>query len=821
MSGNGTRNYLKAALAASVTIALFVVCSLRLGPLPAMGSFLDPVGGFWQNTRQPDYPLRERPLKKLVGEVSVVIDEYGIPHIYAENDHDLYFIQGYLTARDRLWQMDMTARSAAGRLAEVLGPSLAGYDTAIRKRGMAMAAEKRLAKCMEDPRTAKALEAYAAGINAWIESLDPATYPFEYKLMGFSPEPWSPLKTSNIAMSMAQNLSYYSKDKRFTATRGSLGADFIRQFIKDPSKWLRTVIPEVHEWEFNPLPVPESPKDAFSPFIAEKAAERWQNSHPHNGSNNWAIHGSRTSTGYPLLANDPHLEMTLPATWHLVHLKGPEHSVMGVSIPGTPGVIIGFNENIAWGVTNAGTDVLDYYQLKMDPNRENQYFHDGEWKTLSFREEVIQIKGEPPQTLQVPYTHHGPVEVAADPEDGYIHALAMRWTAHDSMNDILTWYLLNRALDYDDFVEAIGNFDNPSQNFVFASREGDIALHLAGKLPLKWQGQGDSISDGSNPQYDWNDWIPRQQNPAVLNPARGFVSSANQFPANHSYPYYLGHSFATFERGRRINDFLEAIDSATLEEMQALQLDTFSYHAAIALPFMLDRMAGRPDQFTSDAAAALLELKSWNFMNEKDSIAASVFRNWWITFFAKAWKNRAGPIRSDLLKPDQDRFLQALTEDRLDPFWFDDPESESMELLDDLVQQSFSETIMSMQRDLGPMGTGWALANTKRSRIDHLARIRGFGSGSLDVGGGYESVNAIGQSHGPSFRMVVELGPDIRARGIYPGGQSGAPGSARYDDFLDHSVSGGYLTLVPYSSPDKITARESLSYTFKAVRHKD
>ncbi len=807
---------LKAAIILVITTTVYVAAFTRMGPLPALGPFLNPISGFWRNAQVDAGQMQPLQMDGLVGEVTVAHDESGIPHIYAENDHDLYFVQGYLTARDRLWQMDMSARASAGRLAEILGPSLVDYDTAVRRKGMVMAAERRMQETMKDPRTAGALTSYTAGINAWIAGLTPRDYPVEYKLMGFRPELWSPMKTANVAMGMAQTLSMFSAEHRFSATKATLGEDYLEHLITDPVKWLQTIIPSGHDWGFETLPIPPTPADDFQPTTGQVAQQRWLTVNRNDGSNNWAVHGSRTATGYPILANDPHLNMTLPSIWHMCHLQSPDLNVMGVSIPGNPGIIIGFNSDIAWGVTNTGSDVLDYYQLELDPAREN-YRYNNEWQPLSYREEIIRIRGRKPLTVRIPYSHHGPVDIKEPSGDQPLQAIAMRWTAHDATNDVLTWYLLNRATNYGDFCEAIANFDNPAQNFAFASRDGDIALRIGGKLPIRWKGQGDAISDGTNPAYDWQGWIPKDQNPGILNPQRGFVSSANQLPADATYPYYLGYSFAPFERGRRINDVLASLEAATVKDMQQLQLDNYSYHAALALPFMLEHLDTAPGEFDETMMLAINALDSWDYMNDPDSIAASIFRLWWSAFSEAAWKNRAGPLARTLLRPDRDQLVEALLDGSLLGEWFDDPETKQQEHLKDLLTRTLQSTIGKMSKEYGNFGESWSLSQTKRARIQHIAQLQGFGSGILPVGGGYESINAIGRSHGPSFRMVVELGPNVRATGVYPGGQSGVPGSPGYTEFIDDWVAGRYFPMVRYAHPNDVPGNPRKQVIFKPI----
>src|SRR6185312_2651879 len=294
---------------------------------------------------------------------------------------------------------------------------------------------------------------------------------------------------------------------------------------------------------------------------------------PGIGSNNWAIAGSRSANGYPILANDPHLNLTFPSIWYQVQLSSPTSNVYGVSLPGAPCVIIGYNQNISWGVTNVDADVLDWYQVKFKDNSKNEYWYNNQWNKTTRKIEVINIKGQKPSVDTVIYTIHGPIvyDKEAQKKDGRDNVPvgdALRWIAHDESDDFKTFYLLNRGKNYDDYRKALTYFTAPAQNFIFADKEKDIAITPNGKMPLKFPEQGKYILDGSDPANDWQGWIPPEQNPTVKNPPRGFVSSANQSSTDPSYPYYINWRFELYDRGKRINDLLSTMKNATIDTMR-------------------------------------------------------------------------------------------------------------------------------------------------------------------------------------------------------------------------------------------------------------
>ena len=368
--------YLKAFLAAALALALTWALNTKHGDVPPFGKLLSPYRGFWRNAEAAsDFPAQQAlALPGLQAPVTVRYDDHRVPHIFAQNDHDLYYAQGYLTARDRLWQMDFIAHVAAGRLAEIVGPARLETDRFFRRMGLKYGAEKSLAVAMADPTISTVLTAYADGANAYIGGLTPATYPFEYKLLDYAPEPWKPLNSALILKYMAFDLSGRSDDLRMSNALGKYGPAVMRDLFPDYPVREDPIVPVGTPLDFDPLPVPPVPES----FSADYSGLTPQNEPDKDlGSNNFAVSGAKSASGYPLLANDPHLQFNLPSIWYQVQLAAPGANTYGVSIPGAPFIIIGFNEQVAWGVTNVAADVLDWYQLKFKDNTQREYWHDG------------------------------------------------------------------------------------------------------------------------------------------------------------------------------------------------------------------------------------------------------------------------------------------------------------------------------------------------------------------------------------------------------------------------------------------------------------
>jgi penicillin G amidase len=807
-----------------LTVGLVWALNRPWGPAPAFGPFLSPFTGFWQNAENKlglTAP-QEMDLGGTTQPVTVQYDEYGVPHIFAQNDADAYFAQGYVTARDRLWQMEFQTHAAAGRLTEVVGERALETDRFNRRMGMGYGAEQSLKMMMANPETKMGLEAYTAGINAYIKSLTPANYPLEYKLLGYAPEPWTPLKCAYLLKQMTSTLAMGADDLRMTNLLRKFGAGVVADLFPDYPTLESPIMPSGTKWEFKPLPVPATPTDAAvqKQLLAHTArtfdAGLVRND-PAIGSNNWAVGPEKSASGYPILANDPHLTLSLPSIWYQIQLVSPTMNVCGVSLPGSPGVVIGFNQKVAWGVTNVGADVLDFYTIRFKDASQTSYWHDNQWKATNARIERYKVKGKPDVLDTVRYTHHGPVvyttgqkPLRANIPVGH----AARWIAHEPANDLRCFYILNRATNYADYRKALTHYAAPAQNFVFASVDKDIAISPNGKYPLKWKNQGKFILDGTNPAYDWQGWIPADQNPVVKNPPRGFVSSANQFSTDRTYPYYLNWQFAPGERGRRINERLTTMTNATPDSLRELQNDNLNLRANDALPTLLPLV--QAGSLRPDHRLALETVTKWSRRNDPDEIGPSIFTMWMEKLMENIWKDEFdGGDTLPMRYPSADRTLVLLQRDPT-ARWFDNVKTPARETIQDIVTNSLKAACDSLTRAHGPLSPTWAWATHKSTDVRHL--IPGLDAlSAMDVlnGGGSSVVNATTGRTGPSWRMVVALGPTPKGYGVYPGGQSGNPGSATYQSLLETWRTGQLNELVYLQSATEKHPKLKYSLTLK------
>lgn len=775
-----------------ITVGFALAISLQFGAIPPLGKLLDPHHGFWQNAYSEDEIFdSEINLENLRESVEVIYDENLIPHIFAQNEEDLFRAQGYVTAQHRLWQMEFQTMAAAGRLSEIVGARALELDRMTRRKGLTYGADLGMKFIQEqDTATFRLLEAYADGVNQYISQMTDARMPLEYKILNYRPEPWTAYK-SILLLKYMTDMLVGDQDLQYTNLRELIGEELINRLYPEYPDSNDPVIESEKKWDFEPLEV-KIPEGMVYPD-SSIFLKTMPNPEPGIGSNNWAVSGTKTKSGDPILANDPHLGLNLPSLWFAMQLTTPSQSSKGATLPGALGIISGFNENIAWGVTNATRDVRDWYAIQFKNEKRSDYRYNNEWTPSTLRIEEIKIKGEDSYLDSVVYTHYGPVvydkTFGSERQDVNF---ALKWTLHLESNEQKTFLLLNKAVDHSDYQNALDHYTAPAQNFVFASRSGDIAMKVQGKFPLKWKGQGKFLMDGNDPRFEWQGFIPNEQNPSTLNPVRGFVSSANQNSVDPSYPYYVfDNGFEQF-RNRRINARLTELSDITVDDMKALQFDNFYLHASEALPVMLNLLEKENQRKENPVADKYLDqLKNWDFYTNPNQTEPALFQVWWKHLFRGIWAKweREG---IQIVLPNNYETIKLLKNEPLD-LLFDDPKTPNVEVAEDVVTNGFEAMVAEIKAWEKENGEyNWA--NFKGTSIQHLVpNFKSFSAENVYTGGGRGIVNATSDRHGASWRFIVEMGEEITAFGIYPGGQSGNPGSKYYDNFLKKWANGEYV----------------------------
>ncbi len=773
--------------------------------LPALGPFVSPFHGVWQTTKGEEKVAEEINISGNDYPVKVIYDERMVPHIFAETEHDLYVAQGYVCASHRLWQMDFIRRAAAGKLSEVIGKRALPIDQTNRRLGLLYAAEKTVEVAEKDKISNKVVSAFVKGVNAYIKNLKPADYPIEFKLLGYAPEEWEALNAALLMKYMTKSLAARESDVEMSNLKKLFDPKLIEQLFPTYPSEQSPIIPSSKEWDFRATP----------PTLVEDSVDQAQlysfplleKPHPYNGSNNWAVSGSKTKNGNPILCNDPHLELNLPSIWYEVQLHAPGINVYGVTIPGAPGVIIGFNEDISWGVTNAGRDVMDWYRVTFKDEKKDFYLLDGQWEPTTKRQEIYEIKDAPDIEETITFTHHGPVvyeDTSSQRAKSHQH-LALKWKGHDASNDILAFYYLNRAKNHSDYLKALDYYECPGQNFAFIDRTGDIAICQQGKFPLRNGEEGRIVRDGTIRADDWQGYIPSTHNPRVLNPPRGFVSSANQHPTDEAYPYGYNGRFEHY-RNRRLNQELERMNDITVEDMQALQTDNFGLHAKEALEVMLPLLE-KNTAWDQEAKETIQLLQKWDFMYETYAQAPTIFEIWWLNFYRSLWDEfSTAKKEAAVIYPNKFETVELMRQEAQSPFFDVLATSDKKETLTDLVIQSFQKTLQTVakkKKELGDKPLDWL--SFRKTQINHLARLPAFSRTDVAIGGNRGILNAMSGTHGPSWRMIVEMTPDgPKAWGNNPGGQLGNPSSQNYDSQLSSWADGEYYELYFLENADKV-----------------
>ncbi|MFQ6016038.1 MAG: penicillin acylase family protein [Anaerolineae bacterium] len=741
----------------------------------------------------------------LKSQVEIHRDGWGIPHIYADNIEDLYFAQGYVHAQDRLWQMEFTRRVGHGTLSEVLGEVTLETDRFLRTIGLSRAAQAHLADLDEE--TLLRLQAYANGVNAFIDS-HKGNLPLEFTILGFQPAHWQPLDSMVYAKLMAWLLGDNWEAELLRARLvKALGEEKAAALAPPyPAGGPFIIPPEAKEYAATgswPWAVTEP---TIPPEVDGYASlgEPSLSAYIHLeellglngtllGSNSWVVDGTKSVTGLPLLANDPHLSIQNPSIWYENHLVGGGLNVVGVSFPGSPGVIIGHNDHIAWGLTNLGPDVQDLYMEKINPDNPHQYQFKGKWEDMTLVKEVIEVKGRSqPEVLEVRLTRHGPI--INDVVEGLEQPLAFRWTALESGTILRAIGLLNRAANWQDFREALRYFDVPAQNVVYADVEGNIGYQAPGLIPIRAKELGLVPAPGWTGEYEWTGYIPFEELPFVFNPPTHHIVTANNKIVPDSYPYFISYEWAAPYRAQRIVDLLISKDKLSIEDFQQIQADTLSIPAQKFMPHIL-RL--QPEGILQERA--MEQLRGWDLRNEADSAGAALFEVMYLKLVENTFADELGEeLFEGYLEASTAHHmaLERLMEEPDNP-WFDDINTAEKETRDDILKKSFVEAIDFLGRRFGDVPHEWTWGRLHTSTFDHpLGSVKPldkiFNSGPVPSRGSGFTVNASAFSYEEpfatavlvSYRQIVDLDDWGKSVAMHTTGQSGQPFHRHFRDML-------------------------------------
>jgi penicillin G amidase len=746
-------------------------------------------------------------LRGLEQPVEVYFDDHGIPHVYAQSWPDAARSLGYLQARDRLWQMDLFRRQAEGRLAEVLGAGQVESDVLMRQLGVRSGCEA-LWNSKDVPAEMRAeLEAYAAGVNQYIAQMGEKGLPAFFKLLSYKPEPWSPVDTLAFSKYMGWDQSGTMDDLWFGAMVEKLGVAAAEELwpLERPYE-IPTVKRQADRAKVKPVAalVPRKGEaDIYLTAFQRLNAAGWMGRGISFGSNNWAVDGTKTLSGKPILCSDPHLGFHLPAIWYACHMSVKGESVAGVAFPIGPGIVIGHNDRIAWGITNEQADAVDFYVETIDPHEPYKYLHRGKWLPLNRTTEEIKVRGETPRRISIDRTVHGPIVN----RDG--RTISMAWTGLGPTTDPVALWRISHSHNLQEFLSACDLLVCPCLNLAYADVEGNIAIHPCGSLPLRLAGQGRIPMDGASGENDWSGMIPRRELPLSINPSEHYVASANGRPSPLGFPHYLGWMWDVSYRTRRINELLTGATRLTPDSMKAFQNDTYDKAAESFLPVFL--RAINVDRLSDPASRnAIRELAAWKYTAEIASPAPILWMRWLKYYRDGVWQDEwtsrgiKQPGGSWGFSDTNERqptleVLEYLTREFPESIWFDDRTTPQRESRDDIIRCSFEQMMASVKKDLGPEPSGWQWGKINRLKIGSLSGVGMFGRSGTPVTGTPYTLDPGGDGGtvggGASWRMIVDLADPHHSQGVYPGGQSGDPQSRHYDDQITLWAKGRYLPL--------------------------
>ena len=747
--------------------------------------------------------------------VKVYYDQVHIPHIYAESWTDAARVLGYLHATDRLWQMDMFRRTASGTTAEIMGKDGLDSDILVRKLGIRRGCEAIWASDAVPAAMRAEIEAYTQGVNAKIATIKDDELPDMFQALSYKPAPWTPVDCLVFAKYMAWDQSGTNDDLWFGMMVEKLGVAAAEElFPLDRPYEIPTVKRHVERAELlqaNLEPVPGA-AHAYETAFASIEAAGWLGRGASFGSNNWAVDGTKTASGKPMLCNDPHLGFSLPLLWYTVHMSVKGENIAGVTFPCGPNVVIGHTGRHAWGITNMQSDSCDYFVETVDANDPLKYKHQGEWKMMQRITERIPVRGEDPYELTVDSTVHGPVISRDD------RVITLSWNGLGATKEGIALWAMTKARSMDEFIKALGDLTTPPLNIVYADIEGNIAINPCGDLPVRLPGQGRIPMDGASGDYDWREMIPRGELPLAVNPDEHFVASANGRPASIGYPHYLGWMWDPSYRTRRIHDMLEAASGLTIDTMKRIQLDAHDKCAEVFLPVMIRAVkdSGVADAFGQSVLDAVAQ---WDYVADRDAVGPLIWLRWFDVYRRQVWDDEWKPrgieqpggswgFTGNNKRQPMLEVLEFMTRENPTSHWFDDQATEARETRDDIIVRAFAEAVASLKAQFGDDLSHWAWRNINILKVGSLKPGAGREGGPI-VGDAF-TVNPGGDTGsvggGASFRMIVDFGDPGASVGVYPGGQSGDSEGSHYADQIPLWAAGDYAPLGAVSDPATLPA---------------
>ena len=799
-------------------IVMIVILTMPIGPLAGGLGILQPIGGIFDVGRAVNEPTAQTvTIPGLSAEVTVLVDQWGIPHIYASTVEDAYMALGYLHAKDRLFQMVMQNYLASGRICEIVGEYAATSDKFYRTIGLARAAQRTLdwyVANSADPDVAYTLagiDAEVAGVNAFINSMTSITTPFEFKVLGFKPQPWTRLDIFIWAKMMTWGLSGGIYDLYRQWIRSTIDNDTMyNELFPDVMPYEVPIVPEQTNLSLVEYPnapggvvvssypgesavqisaeeamIPQAKLQALMSLLADVFQPLGQDEIL--GSNNWAVASSKSATGMPILANDPHLGLQAPSLWYEAQIVVPgQLDVTGVTLPGLPAVLLGHNDHIAWGFTNVGADVLDIFVEELNPSNASEYTYNGAYRSLAVYDENIHTKEGTDIPFQVKESVHGPLIDSAVGTYGLDSEsqpnIAMNWTGYGITHEILSAGKLNRAVNLTEYYDALYWWDSPPQNIIYADDAGHIAITCAGLYPIRSGYTGEYPVAAYNDSIGMTSYIPYAYIPRSVDPVQGYLQSANQRSIDTAkYGFQLLGPFDDGYRGRRIDYLLNHTASVTVDDMKMFQADSLEVSAQEIVPYVVAAWDSAGDG-NGTINGIMNPLRTWDYVMDTDVYTPTL---WMYLEDAIHYVvlDELRSIDSSLLLS-RTPILEMIIKENYSYYLDDHTTTGQVENRDQILASALVRAINEMVQEYGTDPSNWIYGVHHRVYVDHLADFTYIGGGPQR---GQNTLNAAGGwrvTHGPSWRMVADLGNIQKSYGVYPGGQSGNMFSPHWDDLF-------------------------------------
>jgi penicillin amidase len=738
----------------------------------------------------------ELSLPGLSKQVEIYRDEYGIPHVYAQNEDDLMFAVGFVCAQDRLFQMDIMRRAATGRLAEIFGESILESDLLVRTIGFEQIAKRQIT--YSSPETLAMLRAYSNGVNACIDRLN--ALPPEFRMLGYRPERWQPTDTLAISRLLAWQLSFnFESEIVMLKIAARLG---LRRALE-----LGPAYPPTGPFII-PAAISENPPALSKATEGARLLDAIVGSP--GGSNSWVIGPSLSKSNAPILANDPHLSGTrLPSLWYYVHLVGGDYDVIGGLVPGTPLPMLGHNRRIGWGLTNMTADIQDLFIERLNPQDLKEYEYDGRWVEMDTRTERISFLAAKHKLSyiekEIKRTIHGPL--LNDIVPGVADAISLSWTGLEPTLEFESLPAISKAGNWDEFCRALSKFGVAPQNFIFADVDGNIGYYGAGIVPVRSTGIGIYPLKGWTSETAWKGFIPFDEMPHALNPTEGFIVTANNRVIGSEYNHFLGAEWAPRFRYERITELIKSQDKHDAQDIAQMQGDSTSLLAKLVCESILPALENLPDQASREA---VMRLKGWNFDNSADSVAATIYHEFFLKFTMNTFVDEMGEELAKEYLEDYylwlERFALLMQQGSR---WFDDVRTEKVETRDDMAARSFQQAVSTLKKKLGNDISKWRWGRVHTVELRHpLDRNRIvktlFNMGPFPFPGDGETINrATFDFNQPylvtmtaSIRHIMDFSHVQNTLGIHTSGQSGNPASHHYSDLSPKWLKGEYIDLM-------------------------